>query len=484
MKQLTLLLLLVSVFGCKEKTEPKPNIVFIYTDDQASWTINALGNPQAHTPNIDQLIAEGAHMVNSFVTTPVCSPSRASIMTSQYASEFNILDFIPHPKHRLYDPTKEVGLDSFNTTFAELLQRNGYTTGLVGKYHLGDWTQTSDKQYHPTHQGFDYFMGLTGGGESPINPILEKDGVIDTIKGLTTDILTDHGLAFINRNVDQPFLLCLNYRAPHSRFLPVADEDWAPFEDVDPIIPNPDFPDLNIDKVKRKMKEYLASVSGIDRNVGRILDQLENLGLEENTIIIFTSDHGYMMGHNGVEHKGNGYWITNTPSPATKNLAKNSRPNLYDHALRVPAIVKWSNVISPGLKIEETTSNLDWYPTLLAITNIPAPKDKIIRGKNILSLLKGEKVEGWDNNFYAEYSMINYSKAFMRAYRTPEWKLIVDFKDSTRNELYQLAVDPSERNNMYFEHSPKVMLQKKILRKMILEQMKVLHDPLLKQIEE
>lgn len=484
MRKILLLLWVIQFFGCQnEESQRAPNIVFIYTDDQASWTIRALGNVQAHTPNIDQLIAEGAHMVNSFVTTPVCSPSRASIMTSQYASELGILDFIPHPRHRLYDPNHEVGLDSTHTTFAELIQKNGYTTGLVGKYHLGDWTQTTDKRHHPQNQGFDYFMGLTGGGESPINPVLEKEGVVDTIEGLTTDILTDHGMDFIQRNADRPFLLCLNYRAPHSKFLPVADEDWAPYADLDPEIPNPDFPDLNVEKVKRKMREYLASVSGIDRNVGRVLQHLEDLGLTDNTIVIFTSDHGYMMGHNGVEHKGNGYWITHTPSPATENLAKNSRPNLYDHALRVPAIVKWPGVISPGLKIKETTSNLDWYPTLLAMTNTPTPKQKIIRGQNLLPLLKSEPVTDWNNDFYAEYSMINYSTAYMRAYRTPEWKLVIDFKDSTRNELYHIAIDPEETTNLYGDPRPEVQKQQKFLTSKIWDQMALLKDPLRQEIE-
>ncbi|GAA5222038.1 sulfatase family protein [Membranihabitans marinus] len=472
------------LWGCNSTVENKPNIVFIFTDDQASWTINGLGNDQAYTPHIDQLIAEGGVFENAFVTTPVCSPSRASLMTGQYATELGILDFIPHPRHRLFDPNHEVGLDSSNTTFAELIQKNGYTTGLVGKYHLGDWTRSDDKRHHPLNQGFDYFMGLTGGGESPVNPVLEKDGVIDTIKGLTTDILTDHALSFIDANKDDPFLLCLNYRAPHSKWLPVAEEDWAPYENLDPVIPNPDFPDLNVEKVKRKMKEYLASVSGVDRNVGRVLEQLKQLGLEENTIVIFTSDHGYNMGHNGIEHKGNGYWILNTPRPATENLAKNSRPNLYDHSLRVPAIVKWPNVIKPGLKIKETQSNLDWFPTLLEMTQTDLPKDKIIRGKSVLPLLKGEKVEDWSNDFYAEYSMINYSTAYMRSYRSPEWKLIVDFKDTMRNELYHLEEDPEENHNLYDSDLPEVVNQKRILKKKIMDQMTLIDDVLLLTLHE
>ena len=138
---------------------------------------------------------------------------------------------------------------------------------------------------------------------------------------------------------------------------------------------------------------------------------------------------------------------------------------------------------SPQIKIEETTSNLDWYPTLLAITDTPLPKEKVVRGKNILPLLKGEKISDWDNSFYAEYSMINYRTAYMRAYRTPEWKLVIDFKDSLRNELYHLEEDPEERHNLYKVQEAVIENQKRVLREKIIRQMRKLNDPLLKGID-
>ena len=425
----------------------RPNILFVYTDDQAAWTLGASGNPQAHTPNMDRLVREGAYLVNSFVTTPVCSPARASSMTSRYATEYAILDFIPHPGHVLYDPGKIVGLDGDSVTFPEVLQAAGYTTGLVGKWHLGDWTQTDSREFHPTSHGFDYFMGLTGGGTSPDNPILEKDGKEREFKGLTTNILTDHAIEFLHANADKPFLLCVHYRAPHSRWLPVADADWEPYADLDPVIPNPDYPDLNVKRVKQRMREYLASVSGVDRNLGRLLATLEKLELEQRTIVLFSSDHGYNMGHNGIEHKGNGIWITNTRPPATKNVASKYRPNLYDNSLKVPAIVKWPGVVKPGTVIEENTSSLDWYPTIVAMAGASLPQNHRIRGRDLGPLLKGEKVEGWDQDFYSEYSMINYCRAYMRCYRTPQWKLVRDFLNPERHELYDLVHDRAESTN-------------------------------------
>ncbi len=459
----------------------KPNIIFIYTDDQASWALGASQDPNAFTPNLDQLTREGAYLVNSYVTTPVCSPSRVSLMTSRYASEYSIFDFIPHPNHRLYDPANKIGLPPESITFAEVLQQEGYSTGLVGKWHLGDWTQTSDLTYHPTRHGFDYFMGLTGGGGPPENPALEKDGEVQSFEGLTTDILTEHAISFIQDQKQGPFLLCLNYRAPHARWLPVAEEDWAPYKELDPVLPDPDYPDLDIPKTKQKMREYLASTSGVDRNVGRILEVLEQESLANRTVVIFTSDHGYNMGHNGIEHKGNGIWLTKTLPEPTENIASKYRPNLFDQSLRVPSIVRWPGVIPPGTMIEEVTSNLDWYPTLIAIAGVDLPENHIIRGRNLLPLLEGKDEKKWDNTWYAEYSMVNYCRANMRCIRTPDWKLIRDFHDPKRDELYHLTSDPEENVNRIHDTHPAILEKIEELDKVLKSRMKALGDPLLEE---
>ena len=461
----------------------QPNIIFIYTDDQARWTLGASGNTQAHTPHIDRLAREGAYLTNAFVTTPVCSPARAALMTSRYASEFGILDFIAQPGHRLYDAEEDLGLPPATLTFAEILQDAGYRTGLVGKWHIGDWTQQDDKKYHPTNHGYDYFMGLTGGGTTPDDPTLEEDGVTREFEGLTTDILTDRGIAFVERNTGRPFLLSLHYRAPHGRWLPVADEDWAPFAELDPEIPNPDYPDLDVDRVKQRMREYLASVAGIDRNVGRLLAALDRLGLRDDTIVIFTSDHGYNMGHNGIEHKGNGIWITRTRPPGTDHIPGKYRPNLYDESLRVPAIVRWPGVVEPETVIRETVSSLDWYPTLVDMAGAAIPRGVPVRGRSLVPLLKGEEVEAWDNDLYAEYSMINYAQAYMRAYRTPEWKLVRDFLDPERDELYHLAVDPGEHHNRIGDPSAEAQAAERRLHEQILQKMEAIGDPLLEAID-
>lgn len=473
--------LAVILTQCTPSKQPvPPNILFIYTDDQADWGLAKSGNAQIHTPNLDRLASEGAYLPNSFVTTPVCSPARVSLMTSQYASEHNVLDFIPQIGHRLYNPEVEIGLSPESVTFPEVLQQAGYRTGLVGKWHVGIWTEEGSIKYHPTNHGYDYFMGLNGGGTTPVDPPLEVDGKMQQFKGLTTDILTDHAMDFIRNRNDRPFLLSLHYRAPHAKWLPVADEDWAPYDQLDPEIPNPDFPDLDIEKVKRKMKEYMASISGVDRNVGRVLTLLKELGIEEETIVIFTSDHGYNMGHNGIEHKGNGYWILNTEVPAQENLAKNSRPNMYDNSLKVPAIIKWPGVTKPGIVIEENFTSLDWYPTIVEMARSELPNEQPIRGKSLVPLLKAENVI-WNNDIYSEYSMINYSNAYMRSYRTPEWKLVRDFLNPERDELYHISADPEENINLIHDPRPEVKDIIKKLHLKIVDKMQEIEDPLLSE---
>lgn len=461
-----------------------PNIVFIYTDDQAAWTLGVSGNAQAKTPNMDRLAQEGARLTNAFVTTPVCSPARASLLTSRYGTELGILDFIPHPEHSIYTPAlSDTGLDPKLVTFPEALADAGYKTGLVGKFHVGDWTKDPEKRFHPTNQGFSYFMGLTGGGASPENPSLERDGVVSTVKGLTTDILADDAIKFVHENKDQPFLLCLHHRAPHAKWLPVSDSDWAPYAEMDPKIPNPDYPDLDTDKVKRMTREYLASVRGVDRNLGRLLDTLDALNLRENTIVIFSSDNGYNMGHNGIWHKGNGIWATKHLPPATEHIDNKYRPNLYDNSLRVPVIVRWPGVIKAGTLVSETVSSLDWYPTLLSMAGVALPTDVLIRGRDFLPLLKGEAVDGWDNDLYAEYSMEHYCQTHMRAYRTPKWKLVRDFLTPERDELYDLERDPAESVNRIHDASPEVRRIIQELHAKILEHMRKTNDPALELAE-
>jgi choline-sulfatase len=447
--------------------ETRPNIVFIMTDDQAPWAVGAAGRPDVRTPNLDRLFHAGAYLVNSFTCTPVCSPSRASLMTSRYGSELGITDWINPARE------PELGLDPATVTWPEVLQAAGYKTGLVGKWHLG-----LPDPYHPTKTGFDVFSGFRGGGTSPRNAMLEVDGKVAQRTGFTTDVLTDYALEFIRGNHRSPFLLCLHYRAPHAPYLPVPEENWSVFENLDPVVPNPDFPKLDVTRVRKLAREYLASVYGIDQNVGRVVALLDELKIADNTVVVFTSDHGYNIGHNGIWHKGNGHWILTENPPATPNIPAGQRPNMFDTSLRLPTCVRWPAAIRPGTVIKETISMIDWYPTLLALAGAKTPAGETIRGHDFSPLLRGEKI-AWNNDLYAEYSTHHQSKTHMRAYRTPEWKLKRDFLNPERDELYHLVDDPAETKNLIESASADVAAARDRLHAAILNKMREVKDPVL-----
>lgn len=446
----------------------RPNIVFILTDDQSPTAAGFAGNRQLPTPNIDRIAAEGVVLENAFVTTPVCSPSRAGLVTSRYSSELGILDWI-NPREET-----EHGLDVKLVTWMQLLQQAGYRTGLFGKWHLG----TADR-FHPTRRGYDEFVGFRDGGRPPRNAVLEIDGKDTKTSGFIVDVVTDHALEFLERSAGRPFLLSLHYREPHSAWLPTRDEDWEPFADLDVELPEPDFPNLNVRKVKRMTREYYASIASVDRNVGRVLAMLDHLKLTDNTIVVFTSDHGYHTGHHGLWFKGNAHWQTLEPPPQRwKNIPPKRRPNMYDQALRVPAVVRWPAKIRAGTKVTQTITNLDWYPTLLAMAGVELPDEIEIRGRNAWPLLRGETID-WDNDLYGEYSMRHGATTDMRSYRTPEWKLMIDFANPGRAELYDLANDPAEHENLIESSDPAAREARKTLEATIRKRMRALGDPAL-----
>ncbi len=426
----------------------QPNILFVYTDDQAGWALGMSGHPHASTPAMDKLFRSGAYLPNSFTVTPVCTPSRASLLTSRYGSELGLTDWL-NPRREPF-----LGLDAEAVTWPGLLRAAGYRTGLVGKWHLG----LLDEQ-HPTKHGYGYFMGFRGGGTKTADPVLEKNGQERQFEGLTADILTTEAMEFLEREKAGPFLLSLHYRAPHTRWLPVAPEDWAPFDGLNPIIPNPGFPYLDVERVRRMTREYLASTKSVDRNLGRLLRKLEELGLDDSTVIVYTSDHGYNMGHSGVWHKGNGHYVMTRNPPATANVPDGQRPNMWDRSIRVPTAVVWPGKIEGGKVIENSVSNLDWFPTLASIGEAEIPAGAVVRGRNLVPLLLGTE-EKWDEEIYGEYSTHHQSRTHMRMLRTPRWKLVRDFLNPDRSELYDLGADPDETTNLIYHPKSRSLLEK------------------------
>jgi len=468
------------------RASTRPNILFLLTDDQGPWTLgrDPRRHPNAHTPNLDRLAQQGALLTNAFATAAVCSPARASLVTGRYASETGLwpdgeVDYI-----RLDGPQ---GLRAATPTWPRALAETGYKTALVGKWHVGHMRP----EFHPTQQGYTTFTGFPHGGESgrSRDPIIEVDGVPQVFEGeYTPDVLTNFAMEQIRQWRGEPFAISLHFWAPHANtefpegyelpyedrsWLPVREEDMLPWREGGITAPEPNFPNLDQPRLDRMTREYLASVHSVDRNVGRLLDLLEELGLAENTLVVFTSDHGYNMGHNGIWHKGNGRWITRDRRDPAGVYDGEARDNLYDNSLRVPGIVRWPARIAPGTVVDRTISFLDWTPTLLAAAGAAAPEGARFRGANVLPLLQGRQEDTWDDTLFAEYLR-------MRCIRTPEWKFVRDFGTTGVDELYDLRQDPAEQRNLLLdpaEASAHATVRQELEQK-LLAHMESIGDPL------
>jgi uncharacterized sulfatase len=450
---------IVLVLGIKSlHAATSPNLITIVTDDQAIWTLGCYGNRECPTPNMDHLSREGARFTNAFVTTPVCSPSRASFLTGRYGTELGVTDWINKPEMEA-----GVGLPDV-PTWPAVLQKNGYTTALIGKWHLGD-----KPQFHPTKHGFDHFFGFLGGGESPMDPNLEKDGKLQQISGPISDLLTDDAIAFVEKNAGagKRFAMCLMYREPHQPYTPMPKEDAASVADLDPTIPNAPLLDPKV--TKEWTREYYASIHAADRNIGRLLAKLDELKLADNTIVLFSSDHGYCIGQHTVYTKGNGVWIAG-------GVSGPRRPNMFEENIRVPLIIRWPGVTKPGSEIAETVTLLDTFPTVLGMLDIKSDDTAKQHGIDYSPLLRGQSIPRREF-LYGEYDMHNYTFASMRMIRTDEWKLVRFQLVNMQNELYDLKNDPGETKNLYEKPAGRKMRDE--LQSKLTAYQESIHDPML-----
>jgi uncharacterized sulfatase len=407
----------------------RPNLISIVTDDQAVWSIGAYGNTEAKTPNMDRLAREGARFLNAFTCTPVCSPSRASFFTGKYGTQLNITDWITQGQAR-----RGTGLPSSALTWPRVLQQHGYKTALLGKWHLGE-----QKTSHPRSHGFDHFYGFLGGGTTPMDPTFEVGGEARKLKGPEPDILVDEAIRWMRENATNRFALCLHFRAPHTPYGPVPAEDLKPFEQLDATIPQP--PGIDTAQVKSWMRAYYASIHSVDRNLARLFTELDELRLSANTIVLFTSDHGYNIGHHVLHTKGNGWWIAG-------GVTGPKRPNMFDTSLRVPLILRWPGTIKAGTTIEFPVSAIDTYASVLGLLNIPAPPEWRQEGLDWSPILRGQSLPE-RGAIYGQYDLHNGGLAFMRMIRTADWKLVRHYHSSGLDELYNLAADPAETRNLY-----------------------------------
>jgi arylsulfatase A-like enzyme len=413
-----------------------PNILYIMADDHAAHAIGAYGSRVNKTPNIDRLAKEGMRFTECFVTNSICTPSRACILTGKYSHINGV------PVFNRFDGSQP--------TLAKHLQAAGYHTGMIGKWHLG-----SD----PT--GFDYWNILPGQGVYH-NPTFIEMGRRKGRQGYVTDLITDFSMEFIkNRPAGRPFFLMCHHKAPHRNWQP--DEKHAKlFENAD--IPEPEtFNDdyatrcdaareatMRIDrdlqpfdykktppeglspaelkhwKYQRYMQDYLACVASVDDNVGRLLDFLDQNGLAENTIVIYTSDQGFFLGdHNWFDKRF-----------------------MYEESLRMPFLIRWPGRIKPGTACGGMILNVDFAPTLLTAAGQIVPAD--MQGRSFLPLLAGQTPKDWRTSMYYRYYHYPQDHRVQPHYgvRTERYKLIY-FNKLDQWELYDLQKDPHELQNVY-----------------------------------
>ena len=456
-------LLVVLVAPVHAAEAPRLNIVSIVTDDQSEWSIGAYGNRESRTPNMDRLARDGVRFVNAFTCTPVCSPSRASFLTGRYGTQLGVTDWITPKQGK-----DGVGLPAKTVTWPKILQQQGWRTGLIGKWHLGDMAHN-----HPTQLGFDTFFGAVGGSFKPKDPELELDGKLTPMEGFGADILTDAALRFIETNRAGPFALLIHYREPHMPYGPVPNVDAAPFTNLDPTVPPAS--GTNSAQVKQWTRAYYAAIHSVDRNLGRILALLDELKLSTNTIVMFTSDHGYMIGHHGLHSKGNAYRIDKVAG-----AGRQTRPNMFEESIRIPWILRWPGVTKPGQKISQRVSNLDTYATVLGMLGLKAISENKQEGIDLSPLLRGKRFTPHDA-IYAQYDLRNEAVDSMRMVRTRDWKLVRHYFADGADELFNLRDDPGELKNLF--GTPAHAKAQARLQKQLIEWQRSIDDPVLRRLE-
>ena len=432
----------------------RPNIVVIVVDDMRFDEYGSGGHPYLKTPHIDALGASGATFTNAYHTTPLCSPNRASILTGQYTSKHGVLDNSSRSlaSHKLH-------------TFAQELQKSGYETAHVGKWHMGN-----DASPRP---GYDYWVSFQGQGKS-YDPDLYEDGRIHNVKGYVTDIFTDRAIDFISRERDKPFMVYVGHKAIHpeiqqkddggvnlkggKNFIPASRHKGHYKDKVFPRRPNFGMSDSvrknkpvlakavdfkNSDEIQNSFgKEILDGLISeetiqrraemmlaVDEGVGRMIATLEKKGLKENTVFVLMSDNGYFFGEHGLSIE---------------------RRLPYEEAIKCPLIISHPVSIEKDTRIDDFALSIDIAPTILNATKTSIPKR--VQGRSLLPLLQGNKSD-WRKSFLVEYFATE--KPFpwthnldYRVVRLGQYKYIRWNKEDDGHELYDLKNDPFEQINL------------------------------------
>jgi arylsulfatase A len=413
----------------------KPNIIFILADDLGWAELGCYGNTFNETPNLDKLAKHGMRFTDAYSAAPVCSPYRAALMTGQYPARIGITDYLrPNDKNHL--STKYV-------TIAEALSSAGYATGIVGKWHLTGYANDGAEEYPPAMHGFDETIVSENrgiGAGSYFHPYHFNREIRKRLPGkeYLVDRCNLEAVEFIERHKDGPFFLYLSHYAVHTR-LNGKPEIVAEFEKKEGSGKGPN--------AGRSNPHLAAQLKSIDEGVGMIVKKLEDLELSDKTILIFTGDNG-----------GESRVTSNGPLRAGKST-------LYEGGIRVPLIVCYPKIVPAGTTCRTPTSNIDFYPTFCQLATVqPGPKQHI-DGVSLVPLLKDPEAPLQRTALYWHYPLEKPHFLGGRscgAVRKGDWKLI-EYFDTGERELYNLADDINEKNNLASTNPEKAAELQKLL---------------------
>ncbi len=425
---------------------PQPNIVFFMLDDLGWADLVCYGSDFYETPRLDRLAAQGMRFTDAYASCPVCSPTRASLHTGKYPATVGITNYIPgNGWGKLMGVPYFHELPTSETTLAQALKTHGYQTWHVGKWHLGP------KGHWPEDFGFDRNIAGQDWG-APKKGYFSPYGMQTLDDGpdgeYLTDRLTDEAVRLIqNRDADGPFFLHLAHYAVHTPIQAPADlvakyekkaRDLG-LDQKDPIREGDFFPCLHKkdQRIRRRLFQshptYAAMIENMDTNIGRVLDALDDAGVADNTIVIFTSDNGGLSTAEG--------------SPTCNAPLCEGKGWMYDGGIREPLIVRWPGVVAPDTTTDVPVTTPDFFPTLLDAAGLPRMPEQHVDGVSFLPLLKGEPFDRGKPLFWHYPHYGNQGATPACSVRDGDWKLIEFFEDS-RLELYNLRDDLSEEHDL------------------------------------
>ena len=431
-----IIFLLILFVSCTKQVEQKPNIILIITDDQGYGDIGYNGNPHIKTPNLD-LLATNSMRFNNFYVSPVCAPTRSSLLTGRYSLRTGVTD--------TYNGGAMMSNDEI--TLAEILKENNYQTGIFGKWHLGD-----NYPFRPTDQGFhESLIHLSGGigqvgdftnyykgNRSYFDPILWHNNEQKKYEGYCSDIFTDKAIKFIEENKSNQFFCYLSFNAPHTP-LQVPDKYYDLYKNVDPSVISESEKISMTEKNVLDAKRIYGMVTNIDDNVGKLVSKLKELNIDQNTILIFMTDNGPQQFR----------YVSNL---------RGLKSSVYNGGIKVPFYLSYPKIHDAGLDLDNFSAHIDVLPSLLDLCDIETPKNIKIDGKNFLNKSTEERsfFSYWTRKSPELYQNMSLNKGNYKLVGNTNYDSPIE-----RFELFDIDNDPYEMENL-IENKKELAIQMKL----------------------